>query len=160
MSGSVRENIARFDPDAEPENIIAAAKAAACHDLILRLPDGYDTEIGTGGAYLSAGQRQRVGLARALFGDPNFVVLDEPNSNLDAPGDEALQKAILGLRERKATTIIIAHRPNAIVNCTKLLVLDGGEIKAFGPREEVLNKMTPSRVAPNVRTIRPSDANV
>ncbi|MBU2082752.1 MAG: type I secretion system permease/ATPase [Alphaproteobacteria bacterium] len=160
MAGTVRDNIARFDRQAEPGTIIAAAEAAACHDLILRLPDGYDTEIGTGGAYLSAGQRQRVGLARALFGEPNFVVLDEPNSNLDGPGDEALQKAILGLKARGATTILIAHRPNAILHCNKLMVLDGGEIRAFGPRDEVLGKITPNHSAPNVRTMCPSDANV
>ena len=160
MSGTVRENIARFDSNAEPERIIAAAKAAACHDMILRLANGYDTEIGAGGAYLSAGQRQRIGLARALFGEPNLVVLDEPNSNLDAPGDEALQTAILGLKARGATTIMIAHRPNAIIHCNKLLVLDGGEMRAFGPRDEVLSKIMPKPSAPNVRTIRPSDANV
>jgi PrtD family type I secretion system ABC transporter len=143
MSGTIRENIARFDPEAEPAAIIAAAEAAACHDLILRLPDGYDTEVGMAGAFLSAGQRQRVGLARALYGDPSFVVLDEPNSNLDAKGDEALQLAIRKLHDRGATTIIVAHRPNAIVNCNKLLVIEDGELKAFGPRDEVLSKILP-----------------
>ncbi len=141
FSGSVRENIARFDPDAPADAVIRAAEAAACDDLIRRLPNGYDTEIGQGGAYLSAGQRQRVGLARALYGDPMFVILDEPNSNLDQKGDDALQKAILGLRERGATVIVIAHRPNAIVNCNKLMILDGGEIKALGPRDEILAKL-------------------
>jgi len=159
MSGTVRDNIARFDSSAEPEKIIAAAEAAACHELILRLPEGYDTEVGAGGAYLSAGQRQRIGLARALFGQPNFVVLDEPNSNLDGPGDEALQKAILGLKARGATTIMIAHRPKAIVHCNKLLVLDGGEMRAFGPRDEVLSKIMPNPSASNVRTIRSSETN-
>ncbi|KCZ89241.1 type I secretion system permease/ATPase [Hyphomonas jannaschiana] len=143
MSGTIRENIARFDPQAEPAAIISAAQAAACHDLILRLPDGYDTEVGMAGAFLSAGQRQRVGLARALYGDPSFVVLDEPNSNLDAKGDEALQLAIRKLQERRATTIIVAHRPNAIANCNKLLVIEDGEMKAFGPRDDVLSKILP-----------------
>ncbi len=160
MSGTIRDNIARHQPDAEPEAIIAAANAAGCHELILRLKEGYDTEIGMGGAYLSAGQRQRVGLARALFGNPNLVILDEPNSNLDASGEEALQRAIAGLKSRGATTVIIAHRPNAIIHCNKLLVLDNGEIRAFGDRDEVLEKVMPKRGAGNVTTIRSGETNV
>lgn len=138
LQGSVRENIARFDPDAGDLEIIEAARAADCHELILRLQDGYDTEIGPSGAYLSAGQRQRVGLARALFRSPAFVVLDEPNSNLDAPGEEALQKAISSLRDRAATVIVIAHRPGTISHCNKLLVLDDGCVTAFGLRDDIL----------------------
>jgi PrtD family type I secretion system ABC transporter len=159
MSGTIRDNISRFKPDADPAGIIDAAKAAGCHELILRMPEGYDSQIGMSGAYLSAGQRQRVGLARALYGNPSFVVLDEPNSNLDAPGDEALQAAILGLKARGATTILIAHRPNAIVHCNKLLVLESGEIKAFGPRDEVLAAISPKRQNGNVRTIRGGEPN-
>ena len=157
MSGTIRDNISRFRSDATDEQVLAAAEAAGCHELILRLEDGYDTEIGMNGAYLSAGQRQRVGLARALFGGPRFVVLDEPNSNLDAPGDEALQAAIQSLKTSGVTTIIIAHRPNAIVHCNKLLVLESGEIRAFGLRDEVLSKIMPKPA--NVRTIRAGDAN-
>ena len=153
MSGTIRDNISRYDPEAAPADIIAAAEAAAFHDLILRLPDGYDTEVGQAGAYLSAGQRQRIGLARALYGNPSFVILDEPNSNLDAKGDEALQEAILKLRQRGATVIIVAHRPNAITNCNKLLVIDQGELKAFGPRDEVLSKIMPKPA--NIATIHP-----
>ena len=105
------------------------------------------------GAYLSAGQRQRIGLARALYGNPTFVILDEPNSNLDAKGDSALQEAILKLRQRGATTVLVAHRPNAIAHCNKLLVIDGGELKAFGPRDEVLAKILPKPT--DVATIHP-----
>jgi PrtD family type I secretion system ABC transporter len=152
FAGSVRDNIARFDPGASAEAVVAAAQAAGCHELILSLPDGYETDIGENGAFLSAGQRQRVGLARALFGDPALVVLDEPNSNLDGEGDTALQKAISGLKQRGATVVIIAHRPNAIAHCNRLIVLDQGRIRLEGPRDEVLAKLQPaspqSRVAP------------
>jgi PrtD family type I secretion system ABC transporter len=157
MSGSIRDNIARYNPNANPSDIISAAEAAACHDLILHLSDGYDTEVGIAGAYLSAGQRQRIGLARALYADPAFVILDEPNSNLDAKGDEALQEAIGKLRARGTTTIIVAHRPNAIVNCNKLLVIENGEMKAFGPRDEVLAKVLPKPA--NVSAIRARTEN-
>jgi len=156
LSGSVRDNIARFREDASPEAIISAAQAAGCHDMILRLANGYDTEIGLGGAYLSAGQRQRIGLARALFGNPNLIILDEPNSNLDGPGELALQTAIAAAKARSATVLIIAHRPNAIMHCTKLMVIDDGRIREFGPAEEVLAKVLPKQ-APNVRTIRPGE---
>ena len=156
LSGTVRDNIARFRDDASPEAIITAAQAAGCHDMILRLPAGYDTDIGLGGAYLSAGQRQRIGLARALFGNPNLIILDEPNSNLDGPGEQALQSAIAAAKARGATVIIIAHRPNAIVHCTKLMVIDDGKIREFGPAEDVLAKVLP-KPAGNVRTIRPGE---
>jgi len=113
--------------------------------MILRLPDGYDTEIGERGAYLSAGQRQRLGLARALYGDPAIVVMDEPNSNLDNVGERALQEAIKSLKARKATVVIVAHRPNAVALCNKLLMLEGGRVRAFGPRDEVMAKVAPSQ---------------
>lgn len=158
LSGSVRENIARFREDAAPEAIITAAQAAGCHEMILRLPKGYDTEIGLGGAYLSAGQRQRLGLARALFGDPNLIILDEPNSNLDGPGEAALQSAIAAARTRGATVIIIAHRPNAIVHCNKLMVIDDGRIREFGPAEEVLAKVLPKQGSV-VRPLRPGEGS-
>jgi ABC-type protease/lipase transport system fused ATPase/permease subunit len=158
LSGTVRDNIARFRADASDEDVVAAARAAECHDLILHLPEGYQTDVGAAGAYLSAGQRQRIGLARALFGKPNFIVLDEPNSNLDAAGDEALQAAILNLKERGATVVIIAHRPAAIQHCTMLLVIDGGEMKAFGPAAEVLAQLRQGQNN-SVRTIRGVDSN-
>jgi len=156
LAGTVRDNIARFRDDALPEAVIAAAQSAGCHEMILRLANGYDTDIGLGGAYLSAGQRQRIGLARALFGDPNLIILDEPNSNLDGPGEQALQSAIAAAKARGATVIIIAHRPNAIVHCTKLMVIDDGKIREFGPAEEVLAKVMPKPAA-NVRPLRPGD---
>ncbi len=153
FAGTIAQNIARFEPDAPAESVIAAAKAACVHDLIVTLPQGYDTEIGDGGAFLSAGQRQRIGLARALYGDPFFVALDEPNSNLDREGDEALTKAILGIRQRGGIVIVIAHRPNALVGLDQLLVMGEGQVKAFGPRDEILAKlMRPVAVA------RPSEA--
>ena len=143
FAGSVAENIARFDPEARAEQIIAAARAADVHELIATLPDGYDTQIGDGGAVLSAGQRQRLGLARALFGDPFLVVLDEPNSNLDAEGDAALTKAILGIRLRQGIAVVVAHRPSALAGVDLVLAMKHGRVAAFGPRDEVLRQATP-----------------
>lgn len=145
--GSVAENISRFTAEATSEEVIAAAQAAGAHELILSLPDGYETNIGDFGRTLSAGQRQRIGLARALFRDPVLVVLDEPNSNLDADGDAALARAIRRLKERGATTVIVAHRPSAIAFVDKLLMLSEGEMKAFGDRDAVLTKIAPGLVA-------------
>ena len=146
FSGRIHENISRFDPEATSEAVIAAAEAAGCHDMILHLEDGYDTEIGLRGAYLSAGQRQRIGLARALYGDPAIIVLDEPNSNLDRHGEQALQHAIAGLKARGATVLMIAHRPQSIGQCNKLLMLDGGRMRAYGPRDEVLAQVAPGNI--------------
>ena len=159
FGGTIRENISRFVPDASAEEIIAAAQAADCHAMILRMPEGYDTPIGDGGAYLSAGQRQRIGLARALFRDPNIVILDEPNSNLDNQGDTALQNAIAGLKARGATVIIVAHRPNAIVHCNKLLMLEDGQIRAFGDRDDVLAEVAPKQAGARVQPIRQGGGN-
>jgi ATP-binding cassette subfamily C protein EexD len=142
FDGTVAENIARFAAAADPEQIVLAAKRATVHDMILRLPEGYDTRIGENGSFLSAGQRQRLALARALYGTPALVVLDEPNSNLDAEGDQALTKAILGLKKLHRTVIVMAHRPSAITAVDKLLVLKDGVIQSFGLKEEVLATMT------------------
>ena len=142
FDGTVGENIARFEPDAPSEKILAAAKAAGVHDLIVHLPEGYETRIGDGGAGLSAGQRQRVGLARALYDDPFLVVLDEPNSNLDSEGESALTEAILGIRRRKGVVIVVAHRPSALAGVDQVLVMASGRVQAFGPRDEVLRKAT------------------
>jgi PrtD family type I secretion system ABC transporter len=146
FAGTAAANISRFRDDARDEDVIAAAKAAGAHEMILSFADGYDTEIGERGRHLSAGQRQRLGLARALFGNPALVVLDEPNANLDAEGDAALALAIQGLKARRATLVVIAHRPNAIAGVDKLLLLADGEVRAFGPRDEILQQLAPQQV--------------
>jgi ATP-binding cassette subfamily C protein len=138
FDGTVAENIGRFDYQPDAEKVIGAAKAAGAHDLILSLPNGYDTPIGEGGTSLSAGQRQRVALARALYGDPFLVVLDEPNSNLDDEGDRALTGAIANVRRRGGIVIVIAHRPSALAAVDQVLVLANGQKVKMGPKEEVL----------------------
>ena len=141
FAGTIAENIARFDPQAPAGAVIAAARAAGVHDLILRLPKGYDTRIGEGGAGISAGQRQRVGLARALYGDPFLVILDEPNANLDSEGENALTQAILGVRERGGICVVVAHRPSALAAVDLILMMADGCVQAFGPKEEVLKSV-------------------
>lgn len=138
FAGTVAQNIARFDADASPDAIVEAAKAARVNDLILKLPNGYGTEIGDGGSLLSAGQRQRVALARALYGQPFLIVLDEPNSNLDAEGEQALSEAILGVRARGGIVVVVAHRPSALASVDFVLMMNEGRMQAFGPKEEVL----------------------
>jgi ATP-binding cassette subfamily C protein len=147
FDGSVAANIARFDSDAAPEKIVAAAQAAGVHKLILSLPHGYETMIGEGGATLSAGQRQRIALARALYDDPFLVVLDEPNSNLDAEGEDALTQAILGVRARGGILIVIAHRPSALAGVDQVLVMGEGRVQSFGNKDEVLGKVLRNPVA-------------
>lgn len=142
FEGTVADNICRFDQNADAKAILAAAKAAGVEYMILRLPDGFQTRVGEGGAALSAGQRQLVGLARALYGDPFLVVLDEPNSNLDADGDVSLATAIEGVRHRGGVVIVVAHRPSALANLDQILVMSGGAIQAFGPKDEVLANVT------------------
>ncbi|QIG49430.1 type I secretion system permease/ATPase [Nordella sp. HKS 07] len=142
FDGTVAENISRFDPEAKGQNILAAAQAAGVDQMILRLPDGFQTRVGDGGAALSAGQRQLVGLARALYGDPFLVVLDEPNSNLDTDGDLSLAKAIQGVRQRGGIVVVVAHRPSGLANVDQVLVMGGGTMRAFGPKNEVLANMT------------------
>jgi len=141
FDGTIAENIARFELEPDPVAIVAAAQAADVHELIVRLPDGYETAIGEGGMALSAGQRQRVALARALYRDPFLVVLDEPNSNLDAEGDEALTEAIVGVRKRMGILVVIAHRPSALTAVDLVLAMANGQAQAFGPKEEVLRKV-------------------
>ncbi|WP_095919623.1 type I secretion system permease/ATPase [Sinorhizobium meliloti] len=141
FAGTIAQNICRFAEDATSEAIVAAAKAARVNDLILRLPNGYDTEIGDGGMTLSAGQRQRVALARALYGDPFLVVLDEPNSNLDAEGEQALSEAIMSVRSRGGIVIVVAHRPSALASVDLVLMMNEGRMQAFGPKEQVLGQV-------------------
>lgn len=142
IDGTLAENIARFDPAATSDRVIAAARAAGLHETILALPAGYDTRLSAGGNELSAGQRQRVGLARALFGDPHLVVLDEANSNLDAAGDAALEAAILGVRKRGGVVVLITHRPATLGPVTHIAVLNAGRLTDFGTREAVLERTT------------------
>jgi PrtD family type I secretion system ABC transporter len=144
FDGTVAENIARFEDGASSEAIIDAASVAGAHDMILRLPEGYSTRIGEGGACLSAGQRQRVGLARAIYGDPFLVVLDEPNANLDAAGEAALSQAIGALRARNCIVVVVSHRPNALAALDMAMVLIEGRIRAFGPREAVFGGLAQS----------------
>lgn len=141
LDGTVAENIARFEVDAPSGVIVAAAEAAGVHDLVLRLPEGYGTRLGPSGASLSAGQRQRIALARALYRDPFLVVLDEPNSNLDNDGEAALARAIQGVRARGGIAVIIAHRPNILMTVDTVAVIGEGTLAAFGPRDEVLKKV-------------------
>ncbi|ABR63194.1 type I secretion system permease/ATPase [Sinorhizobium medicae] len=141
FAGTIAQNICRFAEDATPDAIVAAAKAARVNDLILRLPNGYDTEIGDGGMTLSAGQRQRVALARALYGNPFLVVLDEPNSNLDAEGEQALSEAIMSVRSRGGIVIVVAHRPSALASVDLVLMMNEGRMQAFGPKEQVLGQV-------------------
>jgi ATP-binding cassette subfamily C protein len=148
FNGTVAQNIARFEDPPDADAVIAAAHAAGVHDLIINLPDGYETVVGEQGSALSAGQAQRIALARALYRDPFLVVLDEPNSNLDAEGDEALTQAILGLRARGAITVVVAHRPSAIAGVDYILIMAKGRQQQFGPKEEVLTRLAPPAAAP------------
>jgi PrtD family type I secretion system ABC transporter len=141
FDGTISQNIARFEDDPAPENIVAAAEAAGAHELILRFEKGYETRIGEAGSALSAGQRQRIGLARALYGNPFIVVLDEPNANLDAEGESAVVRAIASVRQRGGIAIVVAHRPSAIGAVDYVLMMESGRQKAFGPKDEILSKV-------------------
>jgi ATP-binding cassette subfamily C protein len=138
FEGTIAENIARMALDPDPMKVVEAAKKAGAHDMILRLPDGYDTKLPAMGGRLSGGQKQRVGLARALYGDPVLLVLDEPNSNLDAEGSMALNLAIRNMKAEGKSIVIMAHRPAAIEECELILIMENGQRLAFGPRDDVL----------------------
>jgi ATP-binding cassette subfamily C protein len=140
LEGTVGENICRFDPGATSEAVIAAARAAGMHETILNFPQGYETAIGSGGGDLSAGQRQRIALARALYGEPFVIVLDEPNSNLDAAGDEALAKAITHVRQRGGIVVMVTHRPATLGPVSHVAVLNAGKLADFGERDAVLQR--------------------
>ncbi len=141
FDGTVAANISRFDEEASHERIIEAALIAGAHNLIISLPDGYTTRIGEGGALLSAGQRQRIGLARAVYGSPFLIILDEPNANLDAEGEAALTRAIGILRARKSIVVVISHRMSALAALDAALVLHQGAVVAFGARDEVIARL-------------------
>ncbi len=145
FSGTIRSNIARMG-DGDPEQVVAAAQLVGCHDMILRFPNGYDTLIGDGGSALSGGERQRIALARAVYGNPAFVVLDEPSSSLDGVGSEALVKALQSLKERKATVVVVGHRPYVMQHVDKVLVLRQGQVQDFGPREAVFARLADAAV--------------
>lgn len=146
FAGTIAENIARFN-EIDSEKVIEAAKLAGVHELILRFPNGYDSVLGNGGAGLSGGQKQRIGLARALYGDPSLVVLDEPNSNLDDAGEKALNQAIMFLKQRNKTVVLITHRTNLLSMTSKLLLLVNGNVNAFGPTQQVLQALANAQKA-------------
>jgi ATP-binding cassette subfamily C exporter for protease/lipase/ATP-binding cassette subfamily C protein EexD len=140
FDGSVADNIARLG-EVDSETVVAAAKRANTHEMILSLPHGYDTQVGEQGLRLSPGQRQRIALARALYGNPRLVVLDEPNSNLDNAGEVALAQAMSGLRKEGVTSVVVTHRPSLIAHVDKILVVDAGRVQQFGPASEVMKAM-------------------
>jgi len=151
FTGTVEENIARFDATPDAKEVVAAAKKAGCHGMIVRLAEGYGTDIGEDGSVLSFGQRQRIALARALYGNPVFVVLDEPNANLDAEGDSALTRSIMRLRKAGVATVVMAHRQSAIEACNLLLLIKRGKQIAFGPKGDVIREhIETTQRAPNI----------
>ncbi len=145
FDGTIKDNIARLSPNPDEAAVVKAAKRAAAHEMILKLPEGYDTRVTAAGGRLSGGQIQRIGLARAMYGDPVVLVLDEPNSNLDNDGSNALNEAIRSMKAEGKCVLIMAHRPSAIQECDTLLMIENGMVKAFGPKEEVLRKMVANR---------------
>ncbi|KPF91035.1 hypothetical protein IP81_12560 [Novosphingobium sp. AAP83] len=159
LEGTVAENISRFDSrrNSDPQSVsaavIAAARYAGVHDLVTHLPQGYDTPVGPGGDTLPGGQRQRIGLARALYGDPFLIVLDEPNSNLDTEGDEALEHAVMAIRKRGGIAVIVSHRPSIMQHTTHAMIMRDGQIAAFGPTLEVLAKLAPANTV-NVTPVK------
>jgi len=164
FDGTIAENIARMSLTPDSDAVLTAGRAAGAHDMILRLPGGYDTRIGDASTVLSAGQRQRIALARALYGDPFLVVLDEPNANLDSEGETALHKVLGELKARGAIVVIISHRPSALEQCDKILVLSNGAQQTFGPREAILRKSPAHQLRPavagNLALVRQNDEEV
>ena len=146
FAGTVSENVARFG-EINADKVILAAQRAGVHEMILNMPDGYDTMLGEGGAGLSGGQKQRIGLARAMYDDPSLIVLDEPNSNLDEVGEQALLNALIDLRKRGKTIVLITHRTSIIGVTTKLLLLQDGMVKMFGPTKQVIEELTKQQQA-------------
>jgi len=149
FADSVHANISRFQLT-RGENVVRAAQMAGVHDMVLRLADGYETQVGEGGMTLSGGYRQRIGLARAVFGHPSLVVLDEPSSNLDAEGEAALSECILKLKQNKVTVILVSHRPSTVAVVDKILLLIDGVVEAYGPRAEILARLSAPRSVPAV----------
>jgi PrtD family type I secretion system ABC transporter len=156
FDGTVRDNIARMRVDVPDGAVVDAAMLAHAHDMIMRLPDGYETQIGDSGMRLSGGQRQRIGLARALFGEPKLIVLDEPNANLDQAGESALAAAIGELKDRGATIVIVGHRPSTLHQVDDVMVLENGEVAAFGPRDGILGQLRQSALADEAEAAPPA----
>ncbi len=148
FNGSLKRNIARLQNDVPDEKIIDAAQKAGVHQLILQFEHGYDTVYVPGNTVLSPGQKQRIGLARALFGDPRLMILDEPNSNLDGDGERALLQTLHYLRQAGITSIIVAHRPSILSTVDKIMVLKNGSVEMIGPRDEILARFTPGARLP------------
>lgn len=157
FEGTISENIARFG-EVKPEEVVAAARLTSLHELILQLPDGYDTRIGANGGVLSGGQRQRVGLARAVYGRPKLIVLDEPNSNLDDVGERALAVAMQQIKAAGTTLFVVSHRPSVLASVDKLLVLSEGTLALFGPRDQVLARLQQGNAQPQPQSPTPSTA--
>lgn len=155
FEGSISENIARFG-EVDPEKVVAAAQMADVHEMILHMPNGYDTLIGPDGGKLSGGQRQRIGLARALYGNPKLVVLDEPNSNLDEVGEAALANTIKRLKANSVTVLVVTHRHNILGQLDKLMILKDGQVPFYGPRQEVLAQLQQSIAPPQMRSPTPT----
>ncbi|MBX3532195.1 MAG: type I secretion system permease/ATPase [Rhizobiaceae bacterium] len=146
--GSIGQNVARFDVDADDEQIVLAAQRAQAHEMILRQKAGYATPIGPGGVRLSGGERQRVGLARAFYRDPRLLVLDEPNAHLDLQGEQALEKAMLDAKARGSTVLVVTHRPSIAARCDRVLLLRDGQIDLYGPAREILQRLAQGQVQP------------
>jgi PrtD family type I secretion system ABC transporter len=158
LDGTISDNISRFEVDPDGRKILAAAQAAGVHEMVVRLPRGYETQLGPNGTSLSAGQRQRIALARALYDNPFLVVLDEPNSNLDAEGEAALSKAIMGVRERGGIVVVVAHRPSALASVDMIGVIQNGRLAAFGAKDEILASQVKQKAAPgNKMPVRASN---
>ncbi|ODT23050.1 MAG: type I secretion protein [Kaistia sp. SCN 65-12] len=155
MDATIEENICRFEPEPDYRKVIAAAQAAGVHDMIVKMPEGYQTQLGAQGMALSAGQRQRVALARALYDNPFVVVMDEPNSNLDGEGEEALTQAIRGIKERGGIAIVIAHRPSALVAVDLVAIVQAGRLTAFGKKEEIMTPTGQPNTRPAVAMVQP-----
>lgn len=147
LDGTIEQNIARFAPDADPKSIVSAAQMAGIHELIVRMPEGYHTHVGTEGTSLSAGQRQRIGLARALYGDPFLVIMDEPNSNLDAEGEAALTAAIESVKARGGIVVVVAHRPSALEAVDQVAIVQNGRMAAIGPKATILQTLPKPQAA-------------
>lgn len=155
MDATIEENISRFEPDPDHRKVIEAARAAGVHDMIVRLPDGYRTQLGAQGSALSAGQRQRIALARALYGNPFVVIMDEPNSNLDGEGEEALTRAIEGIKARRGIAIVIAHRPSALVAVDLIAVVQNGRMTSFGTKAEIMSPGSQASTKPSAPILKP-----